>query len=176
MNEEQVREYGRELGTRLGAGDVVALTGELGAGKTTLAKAIAGGLGVTDLVTSPSFTLVSEYMSGRLPFNHIDVYRLGSPDDDLRADELSEIGIDEYLFGAGVTVVEWADRIEGLLPEHAVRIELSYTNDPDIRKVEIKQDIGVNKETGTKPRSGQRGSEATKPLSQTLPFENGNEK
>ena len=95
-------EYGRELGAGLAAGDVVALTGELGAGKTTIAKAIAAGIGVTELVTSPTFTLVGEYMSGRLPFYHIDVYRIGPMDEKLRACELSEIGINEYLYGRGV--------------------------------------------------------------------------
>ena len=136
LNEEQLKEYGRELGAGLGPGDVVALAGELGAGKTTLARAIAAGLGVTEPVTSPTFTLVGEYMSGRLPFYHIDVYRLGSPGEKLKPEELSEIGYGEYFYGPGVTVVEWADRIEGLLPEHTLWISLSYTDDPDVRRVE----------------------------------------
>ena len=136
MNEEQVKEYGRGLGTKLGAGDVIALAGELGAGKTTLAKSIAAGLGVVELVTSPTFTLIGEYMSGRLPFYHIDVYRLGSPEENLKADDLSEIDYDEYLYGKGVTVVEWADRIEELLPARSMWIKLSHTEDPDVREVE----------------------------------------
>ena len=118
------------LGGELGPGDVVALTGELGAGKTTLAKAIAEGLGVTEQVTSPTFTLIGEYSSGRLPFYHMDVYRLGS------LVELTDIGADEYFYGKGVTVVEWADRIEELLPERSLSIEMSYTEDPMLRKVE----------------------------------------
>ena len=130
MNEEQVNEYGRELGRKLDPGDVVALCGELGSGKTTLAKAIAESLGVTETVTSPTFTLVCEYKSGRLPLYHIDVYRLESPE------ELAGMGLDEYFYGSGVTIVEWADRIGWLLPKESTRIELSYTDDPDIRKVE----------------------------------------
>jgi len=130
MNEEQVNEYGRELGSKLGPGCVVALYGELGSGKTTLAKAIATGLGVAETVTSPTFTLVCEYKSGRIPLNHIDVYRLENPE------ELADIGLDEYFYGRGVTIVEWADRIGWLLPEESMRIELSYTDDPDIRRVE----------------------------------------
>ena len=131
-----MREYGKELGTKLGPGSVVALAGELGSGKTTLAKAIAAGLGVAELVTSPTFTLIGEYISGRLPFYHIDVYRLGAPDEYLKAADLSELDFGEYLYGRGVTVVEWADRIEGLLPEHSLWIRLSHTGDPDIREVE----------------------------------------
>ena len=130
MNEEHVNEYGRELGGKLGPGDVVALCGELGAGKTTLAKAIASGLGVTETVTSPTFTLICEYKSGRLPLYHIDVYRLENPE------ELAGMGLDEYFYGSGITIVEWADRIGWLLPKESTRIELSYTDDPDIRKVE----------------------------------------
>ena len=130
MNEEQVNEYGRELGRKLGPGDVVALCGELGSGKTTLAKAIAVGLGVTETVTSPTFTLVCEYKTGRLPLYHIDVYRPENPE------ELAGMGLDEYFYGRGVTVVEWADRIDWLLPKESTRIELSYTDDPDVREVE----------------------------------------
>jgi len=127
LNEVQVNEYGRKLGRELGPGDVVALYGELGSGKTTLAKAIAEGLGVTETVTSPTFTLVLEYKSGRLPLYHVDVYRLEKPE------EFADIGLDEYFYGRGVTIVEWADRIGWLLPEDTLRIELSYTDDPDVR-------------------------------------------
>ena len=136
LNEEQLKEYGRGLGAGLGPGDVVALTGELGAGKTTLAKAIAAGLGVTEPVTSPTFTLAGEYLSGRLPFYHIDVYRLGKPGEKVAEAELSEIGYGEYFYGAGVTVIEWADRVEGLLPERSLWIALSYTDDVAMRCVE----------------------------------------
>jgi len=127
LNEEQLIEYGKELGSRLGPGAVVALVGELGAGKTTLAKAIAEGLGVTETVTSPTFVIACEYRSGRLPFFHLDVYRLESPPD--------EIDLDEYLYGDGVTIIEWADHVEKLLPSDTLWIEINYTDDPDIREV-----------------------------------------
>jgi len=130
LNEEQTREYGIEIGKKLLPGDVVALTGELGAGKTTLAKAIAEGLGVKETVTSPTFILACEYKSGRLPLYHIDVYRLESPN------ESEDIGLDEYIYGPGVTIIEWADHIRELLPERALWIALSYTDDPDVRRIE----------------------------------------
>jgi len=138
FSEEQVTEYGRELGARLGPGDVVALIGELGAGKTTLAKAIAEGLGVTEPVTSPTFILACEYRSGRLPFYHLDVYRLGEPEEK----ELAELGFEEFIYGNGVTVIEWADRIEGLLPENMIWITLDYTDDPDTRLLEVRANAG----------------------------------
>ena len=136
FNEEQLRVYGGRLGRRLGPGSVIALVGGLGAGKTTLTKAIAAGLGVREVVTSPTFTLVNEYLSGRLPLYHFDLYRLAGPEAGSVYKELAEIGYEEYFYGDGVTVIEWADRIEGLLPEYAMRIDLSYTGDPNIRQVE----------------------------------------
>ena len=108
--EQEVIEYGIHLGETAVPGMIIALTGDLGAGKTTLTKAIARGLGVTETVTSPTFTIVKEYRSGRLPLFHFDVYRIGD------IDEMYELGYEEYFFGEGVCVVEWADLIEELLP------------------------------------------------------------
>ncbi|MDR1798065.1 MAG: tRNA (adenosine(37)-N6)-threonylcarbamoyltransferase complex ATPase subunit type 1 TsaE [Clostridiales Family XIII bacterium] len=125
-----MREYGERLGSGLPAGAVVALYGDLGAGKTTLAQAIACGLGVKEPVTSPTFTLIHEYGGGRLPLYHFDVYRLSD------ASEMDELGYEEYFYGDGVCVVEWADRVEGLLPDGAVRIALAYTDDEGAREVE----------------------------------------
>jgi len=135
FNEEQLKEYGSDLGAKLGPGDVVALTGELGAGKTTLAKAIAEGLGVTEAVTSPTFVLACEYKTGRLPFYHIDLYRLES------IGEMDDIGLDEYLYGSGITVVEWADRALDLLPKNTLLIGLSHTDDPYLRLLEVRADV-----------------------------------
>ena len=132
LNEKQLKEYGKELGQKLGPGAILALTGELGVGKTTLAKAVAAGLGVIETVTSPTFTLINEYKSGRLPFYHFDVYRL---EENEAEKALAEIGYEEYFFGIGVTVVEWADRVRGLLPDDALWIELRHTDDPDIREL-----------------------------------------
>lgn len=119
-NESETAAFGIELGKRACPGTVIALTGDLGAGKTTLTKAIAQGLGISDMITSPTFNIVKEYDGGRLPLYHFDVYRIGD------ADEMYELGYEEYFYGNGVCVVEWADLIEDLLPENAVRIQLEY--------------------------------------------------
>src|SRR5258707_12703275 len=100
----ETMEFGRQLATTLRPGDVIALTGDLGAGKTCLVKGIAAGLGITQDVTSPTFTLIHEYRGGRLPLAHVDLYRLN---DELEA---INIGIEDYLNGAGLTVIEWAER------------------------------------------------------------------
>ena len=101
---------GRAEATHCGAGAVVALCGELGAGKTHFAKGLAAGLGVTAEVTSPTFTLIHEYAGGGLPVYHFDFYRLES------AAEALALGLDDYLAGTGVSVIEWADKFPGLLP------------------------------------------------------------
>lgn len=119
-NEQETIEYGRKLGQNASPGTVIALTGDLGTGKTALTKAIAEGLGVTETITSPTFTIVKEYRSGRLPLFHFDVYRIGD------IDEMYELGYEEYFFGDGVCVVEWADLIEELIPEDAMRISIEY--------------------------------------------------
>jgi tRNA threonylcarbamoyladenosine biosynthesis protein TsaE len=131
-DEGRLKEYGNGLGRTLAPGAVVALTGDLGAGKTTLAKAIAAGLGVNETMTSPTFTLVNEYTSGRMPLYHFDVYRLG----DAAAAELAGIGYEEYFYGTGVTIVEWADLVSELLPDDAIWIRLSHTDNPGVRLVE----------------------------------------
>ena len=113
---------GVALGERLGPGDVVALTGELGAGKTCFVQGLARGLGVARVATSPTFVLVNEYR-GRCPVHHVDVYRSRT------LTELLDLGLDEMLGGAGVTVVEWADRCETLLPAHAVRVHIDGVGD-----------------------------------------------
>lgn len=112
--------WGRRLGQLLFPGAVVALTGPLGAGKTTLVRAIAEGLGITDpaVVTSPTFVLLQHYPA-RLPIHHADAYRLRSPA------ELWDIGIDEYLYGDGVCLIEWADKVASLLPSDYLQIDLA---------------------------------------------------
>ena len=126
-NTEDTEALGRRVAERLAPGSVVALTGPLGAGKTTLAQAIARGLCVTERLSSPTFTIVQEYESGRLPLYHFDVYRVHDED------ELFEIGFEEYLHGQGVCLVEWADLVEDLLPEETLRVELSYGEGEDER-------------------------------------------
>ena len=122
-NEEETARFGRKLAESLRPGTVIALTGDLGAGKTTLTKAIAAGLGITSTVTSPTFTIVKEYYGGRLPLYHFDVYRIGDED------EMFELGYEEYFYGEGVSIVEWADIIEDLIPEDAIRISIEYGRD-----------------------------------------------
>ena len=119
-NEAEVIEFGNKIGREAKAGTVIALTGDLGAGKTTLTKSIAVGLGIDDVITSPTFNIVKEYDTGRLPLYHFDVYRIGD------VDEMYELGYEEYFYGEGVSVVEWADLIEDIMPEDTVRIHIEY--------------------------------------------------
>ena len=119
-NEQDTREYGIKLASSLKPGDVIALVGDLGTGKTTLTKYIAEGLGVKEIVNSPTFTIVKEYRSGRLPLFHFDVYRLENED------ELFEIGADEYFYDGGVCVIEWADKVLEALPEKYIKIDIEY--------------------------------------------------
>lgn len=110
-------DLGRRLAATLKAGDVVALSGELGAGKTALVKSIAAAMGYAEPVTSPTFTLIHEYPTTP-PLYHIDLYRLANGGDAV------DIGIEEYLTGDGISLVEWAERIESLLPPHTVRVTI----------------------------------------------------
>jgi len=126
-SEQEVEAYGIRLGREARPGQVIALTGDLGAGKTTLTKAIARGLGISETVTSPTFTIVKEYRSGRLPLFHFDVYRIGD------VEEMYELGYEEYFFGDGVCVIEWADLIEELIPEDALKISIAYGQDEEER-------------------------------------------
>lgn len=139
--EEATREYGRQLAAEARPGQVIALVGDLGAGKTTLTQYIAEGLGVTERVTSPTFTIVHEYLSGRLPLYHFDVYRLEDPE------EMYDLGYEEYFFGDGLCVVEWADRVADLLPEDvlALRISPGATEDERI----VAQHVGWRGDVNT---------------------------
>lgn len=122
----ETEQIGEALGRALQPGDVVALMGDLGAGKTCLTRGIARGLGITDPVTSPTFILIAEYSTAHgFPLYHADCYRLG----DAAAAEAENIGLAEMLEGSGVTVVEWAERINRLLPDDTLRIELVATAD-----------------------------------------------
>lgn len=118
----ETRTIGQAIGAALAPGDVVCLNGDLGAGKTHLAQGIAAGAGATGPVTSPTFTLVNEY-DGRLPLAHFDFYRLE------RADELDDIGFDEYLDGTRAVIIEWADRFPACLPDGRVDIRIDIGGD-----------------------------------------------
>ncbi|WP_037372883.1 tRNA (adenosine(37)-N6)-threonylcarbamoyltransferase complex ATPase subunit type 1 TsaE [Anaerovorax odorimutans] len=131
-NEQDTKKFGLELAKELKPGSVVALTGDLGTGKTTLTKAIAEGLEIRELITSPTFTIVQEYYGGKLPLYHFDVYRICD------TEEMYELGYEEYFFGQGVCIVEWADLIIDLIPENAVIINIKYGKTPEERIYEIK--------------------------------------
>ena len=119
-NEEDTKAFGRKLAEELEAGDILALIGDLGTGKTTLTKSVAAGLGVTEDITSPTFNIVNEYHSGRLPLYHFDVYRLESGAD------LFEIGGEEYFDAGGVCIIEWTDLVAEALPDDTKVIFLEY--------------------------------------------------
>lgn len=116
-SEEETRRLASAMGPSFRPGDIISLTGDLGAGKTRFTQGLAAGLGVEGQVTSPTFTIIKTY-SGRLPLYHFDVYRLSGPR------EMEPLGYEEYFYGDGVTVVEWGDRIAELLPPDHLRIEL----------------------------------------------------
>ena len=118
----QTAAIGKILGERLIAGDVIVLEGTLAAGKTTLAKGIAQGLGITELVTSPTFTLISEY-EGRLHLYHIDVYRLDGEED------FAALGAEELLYGDGTCVIEWGEKIANIIPKTAITIKIKAQDD-----------------------------------------------
>lgn len=130
-SEAETRALGRSLAERLGAGDVVALYGDLGAGKTVLTKGIGAGLGIDpESVNSPSFTILNEYVPGTLPLYHFDAYRIE------RVEEFFDLGYEEYFYGDGVCVVEWAEKVERLLPPDALRIRMEH-EEGDRRRVDL---------------------------------------
>ncbi len=125
--ENDTRKFALELAEKLEPGDVIAVSGDLGTGKTTFTKYIAEGLGIDENIDSPTFTIVKEHRSGKLPLFHFDVYRIGS------ADEFFDTGGEEYFYSDGVSVIEWAENIEDALPEDAIRISIEYGDREDER-------------------------------------------
>ncbi|MCL6611037.1 MAG: tRNA (adenosine(37)-N6)-threonylcarbamoyltransferase complex ATPase subunit type 1 TsaE [Peptococcaceae bacterium] len=113
---------GEALGRMAGPGDVFCLSGDLGTGKTVFARGVAAGLGVAGRVASPTFTLINEHQ-GRVPFYHMDVYRLGGPG------EMHDLGCEEYFYGGGVTLVEWADLVDEVLPGERLDISITRAGD-----------------------------------------------
>ena len=126
---DETRRIGEIVGHLAGPGDVYCLDGDLGAGKTVFARGVAVGLGVSGRVASPTFTLINEHQ-GRFPFYHMDVYRLGDPG------EMADLGYEEYFYGDGVTLVEWAGQVADILPGDRLDIEISSAGD-DCRKVTL---------------------------------------
>ncbi|MBF8982944.1 tRNA (adenosine(37)-N6)-threonylcarbamoyltransferase complex ATPase subunit type 1 TsaE [Lutibacter sp. B2] len=130
-NEQKTYDLGYKLGTLLKKGDIICLTGDLGAGKTAMSKAIAKGLEVDEHVTSPTFSIIQEYM-GRLPLYHFDVYRIGS------VEEMEDLGYEEYFYGDGVCIIEWASIIEEIIPKEHLWIDIKRDDHENIRKIEMK--------------------------------------
>ncbi len=119
---EETGSLGAAFASLLRPGDIISLSGDLGAGKTRFVQGLAAGLGVTEHVTSPTFAIIKEYATGRLPLYHFDVYRLDDPR------EMDGLGYEDYFFGEGVTVIEWGDKIPGLLPNNALSIDIKRTD------------------------------------------------
>ena len=130
---EDTFKLGELTGARLKPGTTVRLEGDLGVGKTVFVKGVAKGLGITETVCSPTFTILQEYKDGRMPLYHFDVYRIEDPE------EMYEIGFDEYLYGDGVCLIEWASRVEELIPDDAVRITIEKVPEKGLsyRKITI---------------------------------------
>ena len=130
---EETHALGKRLGAEAKPGDVYTLVGDLGVGKTVFTQGIAEGLGITEPVSSPTFTIVQVYEEGRMPFYHFDVYRIGD------IEEMDEIGYEDYVYGEGVSLIEWANLIEEILPEHftEIKIEKNLEKGFDYRRISI---------------------------------------
>ena len=132
-SEKETWDLGFRLGEKACAGQVYTLVGDLGVGKTIFTKGLAKGLGIEEPVSSPTFTIVQIYEEGRLPFYHFDVYRIGD------VEEMDEIGYEDYIYGEGVSLIEWANLIEEILPEHytEIKIEKDLEKGLDYRRITI---------------------------------------
>ena len=128
---EETRALGARLADALQGGEVIAFTGDLGAGKTAFVSGMARALGVDERVTSPTFTIVNEYEGGRLPLFHFDMYRLGS------ADELFHIGWEDYLARGGICAVEWSENVDEAIDEDAIRVAILRGDDENSRVIII---------------------------------------
>ena len=130
---EETFALGEKIGRTALPGQIYTLTGDLGVGKTVLTQGVAAGLGIREAVSSPTFTIVQVYEEGRLPFYHFDVYRIGD------IEEMEEIGYDDYFFGNGVCLIEWAELIADILPEEhiSIKIEKDLSQGFDYRRITV---------------------------------------
>lgn len=135
---EETFHLGEKIGEQAKPGDLYTLIGDLGVGKTVLTQGIARGLGIKEPVSSPTFTIVQIYEEGRMPFYHFDVYRIGD------VEEMEEIGYEDYFYGKGLTMIEWANLIEEILPEQyrEIRIEKDLEQGFDYRRITIREVTG----------------------------------
>ena len=133
FSEKDTYDLGYQMGKQANPGEVITLIGDLGVGKTVFTQGFAAGLGIKEPVCSPTFTIVQVYDEGRLPFYHFDVYRIGDES------EMDEIGYEEYVYGDGVSLIEWANLIEDILPERYIKVEISKDNTKgfDYRNIKI---------------------------------------
>ena len=131
--EKDTFELGVKIGKEAKPGDVYTLIGDLGVGKTALTKGVAIGLEITEPISSPTFTIVQVYDEGRIPFYHFDVYRIGD------VEEMDEIGYEDYIYGEGVSLIEWANLIEEILPDEriSITIEKELEQGFDYRRITI---------------------------------------
>ncbi|MBP3421678.1 MAG: tRNA (adenosine(37)-N6)-threonylcarbamoyltransferase complex ATPase subunit type 1 TsaE [Lachnospiraceae bacterium] len=134
-SEQETFALGKSIGEKAKPGEIYALLGDLGVGKTVFTKGVAAGLAIKEQVNSPTFTIVQVYDSGRMPFYHFDVYRIGDPE------EMDEIGYEDYFFGDGLCLVEWANLIDELMPEETgwITIEKDLQKGFDYRKITIER-------------------------------------
>lgn len=132
---EETFELGKKIGEAAKPGQVYTLNGDLGVGKTVFTQGVAAGLGITEPVSSPTFTIVQVYEEGRPPFYHFDVYRIGD------IEEMEEIGYDDYFFGEGICLIEWAELIRDILPEKRIEItiEKDLTQGFDYRRITVQE-------------------------------------
>ena len=128
-------ELGEKIGQMAKPGMVISLTGDLGVGKTVFTQGVADGLGITEPVNSPTFTIVQIYEEGRMPFYHFDVYRIGD------VEEMDEIGYEDYFYGEGICLIEWSERIREILPEHPIQITIEKDLEKgfDYRKISVNE-------------------------------------
>ena len=137
---QETFQLGKELGEKAYPGQVFTLTGDLGVGKTVFTQGFAAGLGITEPVNSPTFTIVQVYEEGRLPFYHFDVYRIGD------VEEMDEVGFEDYVMGEGVSLIEWANLIEEILPQKRteITIEKNLEEGFDYRKITVEETVREN--------------------------------
>lgn len=132
---EETQELGQRIGSAAMPGDIYTLVGDLGVGKTVFTQGIARGLEITEPICSPTFTIVQVYEEGRMPFYHFDVYRIGD------IEEMEEIGYEDYFYGKGLCMIEWANLIEELLPKKRCEIEIEKNTEKgfDYRKITVRE-------------------------------------
>ena len=132
-SEKETRELGKKMGQEALPGQIYTLVGDLGVGKTVFTQGLAEGLGISEPVNSPTFTIVQIYEDGHLPLYHFDVYRIGD------VEEMEEIGYEDYFYGEGVCLIEWANLIEDILPENytEIRIEKNLEQGFDYRRITV---------------------------------------